>query len=247
MPKKNSTQLIFVAIIISGMLIATSIVVASTIISDTMHRSIAINSQHVISRLSYLLKQNRTTKPPPKKLKPGTLRVSGVGVGDYPIQGKKRASVLLVEFSDFQCGYSKKFYNDIFPEIKKEYIDTGKVKFAYRNFPLSFHKKAKLGAIAAKCANKQKKYWQMHDLLVFGTDTSVDSIDKYAKQLKLNKDKFDACLADKKIEDAIDEEAKTASKLQVKSTPTFFVNGRMIKGVHPFETFKKIIDEELAR
>lgn len=89
-----------------------------------------------------------------------------VGVGDLPVSGNQNAKVTLVEFSDYQCPFCGRHYTQAEQQLKKEYIDTGKVKFYYRDFPLSqIHPGAEKGAEAARCAGDQNKYWQYHDLV----------------------------------------------------------------------------------
>jgi len=88
-----------------------------------------------------------------------------VSVDDDPVLGNAAAPVTMIEFSDFQCPYCLRFWQETLPQIKQAYVDTGKVKFVYRDFPLSFHPGAMPAAQAANCANKQGKYWEMHDLI----------------------------------------------------------------------------------
>ncbi len=96
-----------------------------------------------------------------------------VATGDLPVQGDPNAKVTIVEFSDYQCPFCGAFYTQTEGQIKKDYIDTGKVKFYYRDFPLTqIHPGAEKGAEAARCAGDQGKYWQMHDI-VFGNQSSI--------------------------------------------------------------------------
>lgn len=86
-----------------------------------------------------------------------------VDTGHLPFLGQKGALVTIVEFSDFQCPYCRQFFNQTLSQLKKDYIDTGKVVFYYRQFPLDFHPMARPFAIASECANQQGKFWEMHD------------------------------------------------------------------------------------
>ncbi len=96
----------------------------------------------------------------------GTVTRQTVGVGDLPVQGQTGAKITLIEFSDYQCPFCKRHFDQAEGQLKKEYIDTGKVKFYYRDFPLSqIHPGAQKAAEAARCAGDQNKYWQYHDLI----------------------------------------------------------------------------------
>ena len=97
--------------------------------------------------------------------KPAVAGTITVSVDDDPVLGNAAAPVTMIEFSDFQCPFCLKFWQETFPQIKQTYIDTGKVKFVYRDFPLSFHPGAMPAAQAANCANEQGKYWEMNDLI----------------------------------------------------------------------------------
>lgn len=102
-----------------------------------------------------------------------TVTREDVSVGNLPVLGKSNAQVTLIEFSDYQCPFCARHYTQAEPQIKKEYIDTGKVKFYYRDFPLSsIHPGAQKGAEAARCAGDQNKYWEYHDL-IFQNQTSI--------------------------------------------------------------------------
>lgn len=178
---------------------------------------------------------------------PGAKRVGGVSAGANTVKGKPGAKVLIVEFSDFQCPFSKRFYTQTFPMLEKEYIDTGKVKFAYRDFPLGFHPQAMPAAIACECAGKQGKYWQMFDKLSTTDSLETESLKKYAVEIGVDAQSFNDCLDGQKTKGDVDADLKEAMTFGVKGTPAFFINGRLIEGALPFEVFKKIIDEELSK
>lgn len=176
---------------------------------------------------------------------PGSKRVEGVVPGSNPVKGNAKAPVLMVQFSDFQCPFSKRFYKEVFPQIEKEYISTGKVKFAYRDFPLDFHPLAKGAAAASRCAGRQNKYWEMFDKLSQSEALDTESLKKYAQEIKLDMQVFNACLNEQKIKDGIEKDLKDGLGFGVSGTPSFFINGRFVVGAQPFDIFKKIIEEEL--
>lgn len=168
-----------------------------------------------------------------------------VDVGTSPVKGKADAPVTIVAFSDFQCPFCKSAAGTI-AQVEKAYPD--KVKIAFKNLPLPFHEHAKPAAIAALAANKQGKFWEMHDLLFANQqDLSDEKFVELAKQLGLDQAKFKADLADPAIAKQIEEDSALANKLGVRGTPGFFVNGVEVKGAKPFPEFKQIIDRWLEQ
>lgn len=178
----------------------------------------------------------------------GRERVAEVEVGDSPVKGDANAKVTIVEFSDYQCPFCGRFFQDTLPSIKKEYIETGKAKLVYKDFPLSFHENAQKAAEAARCAGEQSKYWEMHDKL-FGNQESLgeSNYKKWAREIGLNGEKFDDCLSTGKHAQEVKDDASYGAQLGVSGTPAFYINGRELVGAQPFSAFKKIIDEELAK
>lgn len=190
---------------------------------------------------------NAIPTPLPAKVdvKPGTLA----------LLGESNAKVTIVEFSDFQCPFCRRFFIDTFPQIKSEYIDSGKVKLSYRHFPLSFHPAAQKSAEAAECANDQGKFWEFHDLIyekqeAQGQGTiqyTTDDIKTWASELGIDTAVFNDCLDSGKYASKVSEDANAGAKAGVDGTPGFFVNGKRIIGAQPFSVFKAAIDEELSK
>ena len=124
----------------------------------------------------------------------------------------------------------------------------GKIKFVFKAKILEFHQKARPAHRAACAAGEQGKFWEMYDLIFSNQqDLSEETYIKYAEQLKLNVSKFKADMAGTKYDQFLDDEGKQADGLGVRGTPTFFINGRQIRGARPFEAFKAVIDDELAK
>jgi len=171
-----------------------------------------------------------------------------VSAGNAPVKGSNSAPVTIIEFGDFQCPYCEVFFSQVLPQIEKNYIKTGKVKFVYREFPLSFHQYAQKASEAAGCAGEQGKFWDYHDKL-FENQNSLDlaSLKSYAQQLHLNTTKFNDCLDSGKTTAAVQEDVSDGSGYGVSGTPTFFINGIMVNGAQPFSEFEKIIDQELKK
>ncbi len=167
---------------------------------------------------------------------------------DDSVKGDKNAPVTIVEWSDYECPYCVTFYKQTFGQIDKEYIETGKVKFVYRDFPLNFHKNAQKAAEAAECAGEQDKYYEMHDkLFEGGVSRGVSSFKQYAKDIGLDTSDFNECLDSGKMASEVRKDMSDGQKAGVRGTPAFIINGQLVSGAQPFENFRKIIDAELAK
>ncbi|VVB54992.1 Thioredoxin [uncultured archaeon] len=169
--------------------------------------------------------------------------------GNSPVLGSPTAKVTIIEFSDFQCPYCGKFFTDTYPSIKKDYVDTGKVKIAFKNLPLtSLHANAEKAAEASECANEQGKFWEYHDKL-FANQNALDiaSLKKYATDLGLDAAKFNDCLDTAKYASTVQKDTADAEAVGVSGTPSFFVGDTALSGAQPYANFKQVIDEQLAK
>jgi predicted DsbA family dithiol-disulfide isomerase len=167
-----------------------------------------------------------------------------VAFGSTPPKGNPKAPVTIIEFSDYECPFCKRVEPTV-EQVLKTY-GPDKVRFAYRNFPLPMHTNARPAAEAAGCANEQGKFWEYHEKLMAASDLSPDNFKKLAGEVGMDAKKFDDCLAAQKFKDAIDKDVEAGEAAGVNGTPAFFINGRMLDGAQPFESFKEVIDEELA-
>jgi protein-disulfide isomerase len=166
-----------------------------------------------------------------------------VDVGNAPTRGPKNAPITVVLFSDFQCPFCGRVEPSI-AELEKLY--PGKVRVAWKNFPLSFHNNAKPAAEAALAANEQGKFWQMHDILFKNQQNlSGPDLEKYAKEIGLDMGKFKAAMDSHKFAAQVDAEMKQGSELGVSGTPAAFVNGKLVSGAQPVDAFKTIVEAEL--
>lgn len=188
-----------------------------------------------------------------KQLVPGA-KVN-VSADNDSFLGNEKAKVMVIEFSDFQCPFCRSFWRDTLPQLKKEYIDTDKIKFVYRDFPLDFHVGAKPAAEGAECARDQDKFWELHDKIFQEQDkqgqgtisfTKTDVV-KWAGQVGLNMTKFNQCLDSGKYKIEVEKDIADGSAAGVSGTPTVFINGRSLVGAQPYSSFKAIIDEELSK
>lgn len=179
-----------------------------------------------------------------------------VGTGWYSM-GRDDAPVTVVEFTDYQCPFCRKFESDSFAQLKKEYIDTGKVRFVSRDLPLDFHPNAPGAAVAARCAGEQHKFWEMRDAMMLdtATDLSPDAILKYGQKTNLDMSAFSACLKDKKFTEAIKKDSADAGALGISGTPSFVIGktdkteiaGVRIVGAVPFAVFDSTIKDLLTK
>ena len=167
---------------------------------------------------------------------------------DDPFIGDKNAPVTMVEFSDYECPFCARFYQQTLPQIKSDYIGTGKVKFVYRDFPLGFHAQAEPAAIAANCAGEQGKYFEYHDKIFSNNGAGGKSSTDYkqwAQELKLDVAKWEICLNDPIQKQEIQKDIKDGIAAGISGTPGFIINSKLVSGAQPFNVFKQIIDSEL--
>jgi protein-disulfide isomerase len=164
----------------------------------------------------------------------------------FPSLGPADAPITIVEFSDFQCPFCGRFYQDTYQPLLDAY--PGKIRFVYRHLPLtSIHPNAMPAAEASMCANEQGKFWEFHNAM-FADQTSLgpDFYVQIAQNLGLDMTAFQDCLANDKYSAEIQKDSDFALNLGVNSTPTFFINGLAVVGAQPLDVFKQVIDKELA-
>jgi protein-disulfide isomerase len=179
-----------------------------------------------------------------------------IGVDDDPVLGNPDAKVLIIEFGDYQCPSCRMFWKDVEPRLKKEYIDTGKAKLVFRDFPIvQIHPEALLASMAVDCAGEQNKYWQYHDKVFREQYNKGDDLvrfkaadlKKWAKDSGLDQAKFDQCLDSEKYKNEVLKDKADGDAVSVQGTPTFFINGRVIGGAQPYPAFKTLIDDLLKQ
>ena len=170
---------------------------------------------------------------------------------DDAFLGKKNAPVTLIEFTDYQCPFCSRHATQTSPQIIKEYVDTGKVKYVLRDFPLGFHSNAQKAAEATECADDQGKFWEMHDKLFENTQAlDVASLKSYASALGLNSSKFDDCLDSGKYEQEVKDDMADGQASGITGTPGFVIldkkgKGTKLSGAQPFAKFKEALDAAL--
>lgn len=168
---------------------------------------------------------------------------------DQPFMGEEDAPVTIVEFSDYRCGFCQKFFRETFPTLKENYIDTGKVKFVYRDFLLGYEGDYE-AALTAECARDQggdEAFFAMHDYIFdnisSGYDMSVYT--DYAEDLGLDGEELQECIVAEKFGDEVLADGELGRALGVTGTPGFFVNDQFVSGAQPYEYFSSLIDSML--
>ena len=184
----------------------------------------------------------------------GPVRTS---VADAPMLGRADAPVTLVEFSDYQCPFCQRFFATTLAALKKDYVDTGKVRYVFRDFPLDqIHPQARKTAEAAHCAGEHGKYWEMHDLLFQNQKALAQpQLAEHARSIGVDGAKFDECLSSRRHAALVERGLTDGSAIGIQGTPSFVVGktkaggvveGLPIRGAQPLETFRRIIDQTLA-
>ncbi len=186
------------------------------------------------------------SEPTARLTVPPTVRRYDIPTEGFPSLGPADAPITLVEFSDFQCPYCKRWHDQVYKPLMAAY--PGKIRFVYRNLPLtSIHPQAMNAAEAALCAGEQNAYWQYHDKLFANANLLSDDLyARLAADLGLNVTAFEACMNNDTFLDFIKADMEFAFNLGIQSTPTFFINGLAIVGAQPLSIFQQVIDDELA-
>jgi len=178
-----------------------------------------------------------------------------IGIDDDAQLGAADAKVTIIEFGDYQCPFCRQFWKETLPRLKKEYIDTGRVRLIFRDFPQEVHPEAMATAMAAECAGDQGKYFEFHDKVFLEQDRRERDVVRYraadlkrwAVDIGLDPAPFNQCLDGGRHKDEVTKDFRDGSDVGITGTPIFFVNGRVLAGAHPFATFQKVIEEELKK
>ena len=165
---------------------------------------------------------------------------------DDPVWGAQEAPITIIEFSDYECPYCRKWHVEVWPQLQATYGD--QIRLVYRDFPLTnIHANATSAAAAANCALEQDMYFPYSEkLFEMKLNLGRTTYQTYAEELELDMETFNECLESGRYLDEIEADYQFAAQLGIRSTPTFFINGIPIVGAQPFEAFKTLIDKELA-
>jgi protein-disulfide isomerase len=187
------------------------------------------------------------TEPEPQ---PGAQEPVEVPLGDAPSIGDPQAPVVIVEYTDFQCPYCLRHFQQTYPQIVENFVETGQVRYVFKDFPLTnIHPQAVLAAEAARCARDQEAYLEMHDLLFqrqqqwSGDSNAAETFVDLAAELDLDTGAFAECLDSGRHEAGVRADLEEGSQLGVTGTPGFFINGNYLSGAQPYAVFEQAIRE----
>ncbi|MGD9159680.1 MAG: thioredoxin domain-containing protein [Desulfobacteraceae bacterium] len=209
--------------------------------------------QEAINRDQELLKKlmMQTRSPDPE------IKDIEFEIGDSPVEGSSSARLIMIQFSDYTCSHCALYTNKTYPEILKNYVNTGKLRYVIIDYPLPNNFPAIMGAEAVHCASEQGKFREMHEEIM-RDQKSLGDITSIASFINLNMDEFSACMESKKYEAVINENIELGTKLKIPSVPNFIVaridpenSGKVkgisyIRGAKKYEYFKQEIDKALA-
>ena len=249
--KKGTFRSLVVGIIVA---VAVAAFFAGSYISDQNSNQITQKDlDDAIAKIELKMMQERLPTSQPQL-------PAKISADDDPIIGNPDAPITIIEFSDFQCPFCARFHVQTLPSLMEEYIEQGKVKLVFRDFPIqNIHPNALPAAVAAECANDQGKFKGMHDLLFenqkqwsdLETSPVLSTFVQYAKDLQINEEEFTSCLTGGKYIDEIRNDLEDGRNYGVSGTPGFFIGNDDVgyvelKGAQPFDSFKRIIDSQLG-
>jgi protein-disulfide isomerase len=180
-------------------------------------------------------------------------------VAGAPFLGRADAPVTIVEFSDYECPFCQRFFATTLPALKKEYIDAGKVRYVFRDYPIDqLHPHARKAAEAAHCAGEQGKFWEMHDALFQNPKAlAPPQLAEHARAIGLDGPAFDECLRSGRHAATVERGVADGAVAGVRGTPAFVigrtkpgsdvVEGTPVRGAQPLETFRRLIDQALTQ
>ncbi len=194
-----------------------------------------------LKQIRQLLEKQGAKEPEKEQITRAKLNLEG-----FAMLGSKEAPLTVVEFTDYQCPFCQRFHVTAFPELKKNYIDTGKVRFYSRDMPLDFHANALRAAQAARCAADQGQFWKLRDIMGNNPDKlDLDNILRFAGDLKMDTGALRTCVEGEKYKNAVQTDVMEAMKIGANATPTFVigkstpegVDGELMVGAMPFVMF----------
>lgn len=206
--------------------------------------------------------QGAAQQVPPQQAPPEDTTPKKVSIDDDPVLGDKNAKVTLIDFTDYECPFCKRYYDETFSQIKRDYIDTGKMKYVVRDLPLSFHANAHKEAQAAECAREQggdEAYFKYHDEIFKrttsnGTGLALTELSVITNDIGLDGSALQSCLDSDKYKAEVDKDLADAAAVGATGTPTFFIGksssdgvitGTKIVGAQPYSAFQAEIDKQL--
>ena len=193
--------------------------------------------------------------PVKRKRPPEPAVITGLSLQGEPVLGSKDAPLTIVEFSDFECSYCRRFHDQVLPSLKRDYIDTGLVRFVHKDLPLPFHRQAKPAAAAARCASDQNRYWDLYGAL-FNQQSCLEckGVIGIAEDINLDTSALQTCMEQDATQTIIKANLSEAKLNNIRATPTFIIGpsrsdekhfGDIVQGALPWPQFKSLIDQQL--
>jgi protein-disulfide isomerase len=263
-PKKENVKLIMIGIlvvVVIQLIITISLILPKESISFDERVE---NIESKVNAIDNFFRSNvdgydsqGSSVPSPGTSTPPSQKVE-VSDDDDPWLGNEDAKVTVIEFSDYQCPFCRKYWTESYPQLKEEYIDTGKIKYVFRDFPLNFHPGAPLAAVAGNCVREQlgnEAYFKYHDIVFseqnkqgqgtvqFGEDEIMSWVDQIEG---IDKSKFNTCYSDPSQKAEVDADFAAGAAAGVSGTPSFFINGETLVGAQPYSVIKATIERALA-
>jgi len=215
----------------------------------------AVTSENVIQDSGV-----KTSANQPQSQTQSSSGIIAVSLDDDPVKGDPNAPIIMIEFSDYQCPFCGKFFSTTLPLIEKNYIETGKVKFVYRDFPIpSIHPNAVPAAMASECADDQGKFWEYHNKLFenqrqwqgLDVQNGIRTFEQFAEELDLDSDTFNTCLESGKYLDEVQKDFNDGVSYGVTGTPGFIIGNEKIgytkmSGAQPYSVFQQLFDRLLT-
>lgn len=211
-----------------------------------------IQGETILQELAEIRKTlERIEKQPRAGNRPAIPKTASATTKGRPVLGSPDAKVTVVEFTDYQCPFCSRFEQSTFKQLKKNYIDTGKVRWVVLDMPLSFHKDALMASQAAHCANEQDKFWEIRELFFQNQkQLQPEHIAQYAKQAGIQTEAFNQCINSNRYQEAIQRDIAEAQKQRISGTPTFVigksapdvVSGKRIVGAQHYNVFSSEIE-----
>jgi protein-disulfide isomerase len=232
--KSSDSGLIGVAVILGIAIVGSSYILSSSLDHAALQLEVSL------SRLDL-----ESPNPPAATGKLDPDKVYKVAVGEAPFRGPEKAKVTIVEFSDFQCPFCSRV-SPTLDKIRKEYAND--VRIAFKHMPLSFHKQAPAAHAAAEAAHRQNKFWEMHNKIFSNQkDLTPATFEKYAAEIGLDVARYKKDVVSKSVTERVQKDGAEARGHGITGTPGFFVNGRFLSGAQPYESFKRLIEEQLKK
>jgi protein-disulfide isomerase len=197
-----------------------------------------------LRQIRQLLEKQQAKPGQPQEEAPTRAKITDLS--GVSMLGSKAAPITIVEYTDYQCPFCQRFHVTAFSELKKAYIDTGKVRFFSKDMPLDFHPNAMRAAMAARCAGEQGKFWELRDTMGANPNSlDLEHIVGFAADLKMDTNALRACIDSGKYKERVQNDVLEAMKIGANGTPTFIigksvgegVDGELVVGALPFQMF----------